>query len=960
MPKVKRGGPGGRGGGGQGVAGRPQGEVLPTRPGVASNPTPVSLYANCFDLVVKKGKLNVYLNTFKVLGHKNQEIRGATAKRIFKLALESLQTQPNEYATDFQQQIVTLSRLEVPLNSNKERRLEIEKCAVNFEGPEVELRLDDSVLNSPSPNAINCLNLIMGHWAREQTNVAAIGRHRFFPQSNNWFSRPPKGSKPQLNLGDRFNTDTPESLSVSRGFFQSVRPANAKLLLNVNTTFGVFRPEGNIKNLYDALEKKYDFTKNSVTKIEVLTRLHEAIAKALVIYENPKDNKLQTVRIAGFGRKTDSGNDKGNPSNEKDHPLLIKEDFPRPGYVSFWFKKGTKEGYRTVKDHFRETYGVPLNPHLPLVNMGKPTRPQYIPAEKCRLVWGQKLTRKVTEIPGLTQEKLNDLNLFTCRRPYDNLTWIKSVHQHLSLVPGVNKALTNFGVSVGKNLVKVDGRTLASPTIKYSVERSAQVNNASWSLTNVNFIKTATVQRWTWVFMSRDKRDTPSSVSRFIGELRNILRDKCGQGDEYDVAEDHCINADEGIAGLNRILSSAKAKGISLVVLICQNKMSVTTYNAVKFIGDILHGIHTSCILEESCRKLNEGTNKEAFDWNYFANVAMKINLKLGGINHKLEQTVELFRKPGLMVAGYDVTHPTGEDSIGEENEAKESATMDDGVKGPDEGVKQTQDPKNDSEDPKKEQSQVGVVVSTDTDLGRWFPYYWNQPPRQEMTNTTLVDAFVSGFEAWKSANVNKKVLKAVIYRDGVSESQFQQVLEQEVPQIRTAHARVFPDAKLDITLLVAIKRHATRFFVGNDESAPNIKPGTVVDNGVTQPKYWEFFLASHAAVKGTTKPTRYVVLVDEIFRKGFSQIGPANELERFTNQMSHLFGRATKAVSVCTPAYYADILCTRARAYKAALDDANTRFVVEKSIANEKEDVRARVLAGEIHPDMKNSMYWI
>ena len=41
-----------------------------------------------------------------------------------------------------------------------------------------------------------------------------------------------------------------------------------------------------------------------------------------------------------------------------------------------------------------------------------------------------------------------------------------------------------------------------------------------------------------------------------------------------------------------------------------------------------------------------------------------------------------------------------------------------------------------------------------------------------------------------------------------------------------------------------------------------------------------------------------------------------ADVLEDLTHNMCCLFGRATKAVSVCRPAYYADLVCERARRY--------------------------------------------
>lgn len=70
---------------------------------------------------------------------------------------------------------------------------------------------------------------------------------------------------------------------------------------------------------------------------------------------------------------------------------------------------------------------------------------------------------------------------------------------------------------------------------------------------------------------------------------------------------------------------------------------------------------------------------------------------------------------------------------------------------------------------------------------------------------------------------------------------------------------------------------------------------------------------AAHGGLQGTTRPTHYYVVHDEI---GFD----ANQLQTLTNDVSYMFARATKAVSLVSPAYYADLACERGRCYLHAL----------------------------------------
>lgn len=100
----------------------------------------------------------------------------------------------------------------------------------------------------------------------------------------------------------------------------------------------------------------------------------------------------------------------------------------------------------------------------------------------------------------------------------------------------------------------------------------------------------------------------------------------------------------------------------------------------------------------------------------------------------------------------------------------------------------------------------------------------------------------------------------------------------------------------------------------------------------------------------GTARPAHYTVLLDEIFRHHFGA-DAANKLEQLTHDMCYAYGRATKAVSICPPAYYADLVCTRARAHKIEL------FEDVRSISSHE---RQAIGGRNVHENLKNSMYYI
>lgn len=142
---------------------------------------------------------------------------------------------------------------------------------------------------------------------------------------------------------------------------------------------------------------------------------------------------------------------------------------------------------------------------------------------------------------------------------------------------------------------------------------------------------------------------------------------------------------------------------------------------------------------------------------------------------------------------------------------------------------------------------------------------------------------------------------------------QYDQVLEHELSQIFQAFATIDPKNpkyRPLLSIIVCSKRHHTQFFPTNSEHADrsgNTRAGTVVDKGVTSVGGFDFYLQAHAGLQGSVKPTHYVVLYDE-------SALTADEIQQGVHTASYLYARATKAVSLVPPAYYADIACEHAR----------------------------------------------
>ena len=318
----------------------------------------------------------------------------------------------------------------------------------------------------------------------------------------------------------------------------------------------------------------------------------------------------------------------------------------------------------------------------------------------------------------------------------------------------------------------------------------------------------------------------------------------------------------------------------------------------------------------------------------YFANVALKVNLKLGGRNHTLEDSkLGMIAQGKTMVVGLDVTHPS---------------------------------PGSSSNAP----SVAGIVASIDKTLGQFPADIRIQTGRQEMV-ADLDTLLRSRLQLWKMHNANALPENILVYRDGVSEGQFDIVRDEELRLLKKACAAVYGEPLRAkglprLTIIIVGKRHHTRFYPTDTNSLSardgNPQNGTVVDRQVTEARTWDFYLQAHTAIKGTARPAHYTVVHDEIFAHhvppGFAHA--ADALEDLTHNLCYLYGRATKAVSICPPAYYADLVCERARRYLSRLFDATPA----PSTIGSSQDGGAQPAADpnevRIHDGVRDTMFYI
>jgi len=441
-----------------------------------------------------------------------------------------------------------------------------------------------------------------------------------------------------------------------------------------------------------------------------------------------------------------------------------------------------------------------------------------------------------------------------------------------------------FSTKLG--LIKLDARQIPLPAVRFG--QTFLGNTPKWNLKSVSkYSKVGARVRWGIFALT-----TTEKANEAFGNIKAMMN-KRGLSSDDPKFEPKLgkMELSELHVSLNNRLHGFRREGYKLVFVLLPDQLPADEYAYIKRIADVDLGIHTVCV---NCRK-KQGDQ-------YWDNVLLKVNLKLGGVNQTISHPKPLpISFKTTMVVGLDVTHPL---SVSGSNEG--TAVM----------------------------STVGMVASTDEFLGQWPATIATQTRDKEevMFNIDTIRALLKPHLArWAKIN-NAYPQQILVYRDGVSEGQYKQVVDSECKHIKAVCGELYNPAPR-VTIVIAAKRHHMRFY--REDAMPkfphqhpvnrgNPHPGTVVDRGVTSQFLWEFYLQAHNAIEGTARPAHYVVVVDEIFANiQSSQMGIgknlAEVLHDITLGLSFNVGRSTTSTSICTPAYLADKVCDRARCYGAA-----------------------------------------
>ncbi|KZT11426.1 Piwi-domain-containing protein [Laetiporus sulphureus 93-53] len=542
-------------------------------------------------------------------------------------------------------------------------------------------------------------------------------------------------------------------------------------------------------------------------------------------------------------------------------PRPIRDIIPRAGRYQF-----DKDGSQmTVEAHFMQAHNLRLQyPDLFGVRIGKDA---VFPVEVCKIAPGQLYKKKIPQ--ALTSEFVR----FATQRPDRRLDAIRQGVTGAQLLEYHNSDfIQESGMAVSPEPLKVTGRVLNVPRVIFG-RSHANIRGGAWNVVGNQLAKPATVKTWAVVTFDVKAPNDPARI-RFLQNLAENLR-KLGvavegppyiaAGNTTDVGGSLMRAAQTAVAGLGGAPPS--------IVIVMLPFNAPEFRRKAKHWGDVEVGVPTQCIREGKWERAND---------QYCNNVALKVNAKLGGVNSTVQDIFT--RETPTMVVGMDVGHP-----------------------GP--GV--TNRP-----------SVTSLVASYDVEATRYCAFASVQAPRTEIIED--LPGMLTSAVQYFADRKNPPPERIIFYRDGVSDGEYAQVAQREVavindtlnemqisygPESHRELIKAFAK-KPQIAFVVVGKRHHIRFFPENPQSADrtgNCPAGFIVDDQITNAAYPDFYLQSHSGIIGTSRPSHYIVLANEIAAL------TVDKYQEFSYHLCHVYASATRSVSIPAPVYCADRVCARA-----------------------------------------------
>ncbi|KAL7273567.1 hypothetical protein RUND412_003571 [Rhizina undulata] len=661
-------------------------------------------------------------------------------------------------------------------------------------------------------------------------------------------------------------------IELLEGIFQTLRPGINKLYVNVDLSWNAFWIRD--VTFYQLAQQIRQDEKRSTFTRELLTPLI-----GLKFYQKHQGRGMQ-----------------GKVSTVHGIENMAPQD-----YKFTWQHEG-KEFSGSIVTYNKQKYNVTLKfPDFPymIVNnykrletdsvTGETSMNQqkaYIPFELAYVKEGQAPKPKKGLTPKQSENMMRQLGKY---KPELRKQKIIEIIRRLNWA---NDDVLKGEIGISTQMTQCKGKLLNPPAVTYNGGKKPQVDKlkgGSWNVLSFKLYEPTTLVNWA-VCNLDSKTNNSILQTKVVPELRNAAT-HLGMGLPVQNPYVQSMNPHLDVRGIRTALAEfykkacqaskvspeTAAKGTVIIFILPKQPMDV--YDTLKKVCHIDIGCHSTVLLAKQVFK---------FDNQVANNMMLKINPKLGGVNSCLVRTS--LDTPLTMHVGVDVTHPGAHA----------------------EGM-----------------SIAAIVASMDVNCTKYVAHTALQKTKEGLSGGVTssraepvekMESIMMGFfNLFLARNQGKLPQRVIVWRDGVGESQFDEIIQKEARAVQDAckAAGKSPAATPKLTFCIVQKRHHMRIFPVSQNSklspqqdrSGNCAPGIFIENEIVAPNVFNFYGLSHKAFQGTVRPIHYQILIDE---NGFSY----TQLEQLAFNNCYNFSRATTSVSMPAACAYSHLVSKKARSY--------------------------------------------
>ncbi|EHH23348.1 hypothetical protein EGK_06800 [Macaca mulatta] len=492
----------------------------------------------------------------------------------------------------------------------------------------------------------------------------------------------------------------------------------------------------------------------------------------------------------------------------------------------------------TYVDYYKQQYDITvsdLNQPM-LVSLLKRKRNDNSEARLAHLI------PELCFLTGLTDQATSDFQLMKAVAEKTRLPPSGRQQRLARLVDNIQRntnarfELETWGLHFGSQ-ISLTGRVVPSEKILMQDHICQPVSAADWSK-DVRTCKILNARSLnTWLILCSDR--TEYVAESFLNCLRRVAGSM-----GFNVDYPKIIKVQENPAAFVRAVQQYVDPDVQLVMCILPSNQK-TYYDSIK------KYLSSDCPVPSQC-VLARTLNKQGMMMSIATKIAMQMTCKLGGELWAVEIPLK-----SLMVVGIDV--------------CKDALSKDVMV--------------------------VGCVASVNPGITRWFSRCILQRTMTDVADCLKV--FMTGaLNKWYKYNHDLPA-RIVVYRAGVGDGQLKTLVDYEVPQLLSSVAESSSNTSSRLSVIVVRKKCMPRFFTEMNRTVQNPPIGTVVDSEATRNEWYDFYLISQVACRGTVSPTYYNVIYDDNGLK-------PDHMQRLTFKLCHLYYNWPGIVSVPAPCQYA------------------------------------------------------